>query len=218
MNHISHFVHTLPDTAPKTARGQKTWGKILEAAEYEFGEKGFHEAAITGITQRAGVAMGTFYVHFKSKEEIFRTLIVHMGKLTRSWIGQRVAEAPSRLEAERMGLQAFIEFVRQHKNLYRIVNEAQFVAPEAYRDYYAAFSQAYQRRLDEAVGRGEIEPGNNEHRAWALIGANVFLGQHYGIWDDSVDLQEVTGNVGDLIVNGLSRKNTKKNDNKGDRE
>lgn len=208
MNQLSHFVQTLPDNAPKTARGLKTWVSLLEAAEQEFGEKGFHEAAITGITQRAGVAMGTFYVYFKSKEEIFRALVAHMGKLTRSWIGRRIADAPSRLEAERLGISAFIEFVRQHKDLYRIVNEAQFVAPDAYRDYYNAFEQAYRRGLDEAVARGEIAPGNNEHRAWALIGANVFLGQRFAVWEEETSVDEIAETIGKLIVNGLQPADT----------
>lgn len=203
MNQLSDFVQTLPDNAPKTSRGVKTWVSLLEAAELEFGEKGYHDAAITGITQRAGVAMGTFYVYFKSKEEIFRALVAHMGKLTRSWIGRQVATAGGQLEAERIGVRAFIEFVRQHKNLYRLVNESQFVAPDAYEAYYSDFEHAYRRRLDEAVAKGEIAPGNNEHRAWALIGANVFLGQRFGVWEEETPIDDIAATIGSLIMDGL---------------
>ena len=102
---------------PKTARGRRTREKLLEAAEIEFGEKGFHEAAISGITQRAGVALGTFYVYFESKEEVFRALVSYMGHLTRTSIAEKVADAPDRLSAERQGIEEFIEFVRRHRNL-----------------------------------------------------------------------------------------------------
>lgn len=203
MNQLSYFVQTLPENAPKTARGQKTWIGLLEAAEMEFGEKGYHEAAITGITRRAGVAMGTFYVYFKSKEEIFRALVAHMGKLTRSWIAGRVADADNRLEAEKAGIGAFIEFARAHKNLYRIVNEAQFVTPDAYRAYFGEFAEAYQRRLDEAASGGEIRAGDNEVRAWVLIGASVFLGQRFGVWSEEEDLDRLMETVGDMVFNGL---------------
>jgi len=71
MNQVSSSKKT-----PKTKRGRLTREKILRAAETEFGEKGFHEAAISAITHRAGVALGTFYVYFESKEEIFRALRV----------------------------------------------------------------------------------------------------------------------------------------------
>ena len=46
---------------PRTERGRKTMRAILDAATLEFAEKGFHEASISGITARAGVALGSFY-------------------------------------------------------------------------------------------------------------------------------------------------------------
>ncbi len=204
MNQLSDFVHSLPDGAPKTARGRKTWRKLLDAAEKEFGERGFHEAAINRITENAGVAMGTFYVHFQSKEAIFRALVSHMGHLTRRWIAERVADAPDRLAAERRGLEAFIEFVRQHRDLYRIVNEAQFVTPDAYQEYYSEFAKAYRRRLQEAVEKGEIRPGDDEERAWALIGASVFLGMRFGVWDDARPAKDVAKGAADLFEQGLT--------------
>jgi AcrR family transcriptional regulator len=203
MNQLSDFVHSLSEKAPKTARGWRTWQKLLDSAEKEFGGRGFHEAAINRITENAGVAMGTFYVHFQSKEAIFRALVAYMGHLTRRWIAERVADAPDRLAAERQGLEAFIEFVREHGDLYRIVNEAQFVAPDAYREYYSEFAKAYQRRLEDAVANNEIKPGDDEQRAWALIGASVFLGMRYGVWDDARPASEVAKGAADLFEFGL---------------
>ena len=189
---------------PKTARGQKTQARLLEAAEVEFGERGFHEAAITGITQRAGVALGTFYVYFDSKEEIFRALVAHMGHLTRTFIAERVGATPNRIAAERLGLEAFIEFARRHKNLYRIVMEAQFVAEDAYRDYYTVFADSYCKNLERAAELGQIRGGGEEERAWALIGLNVFLGMRFAVWDDSRPVTAIAQSVGDFIEFGLS--------------
>ena len=52
--------------APRTARGEKTMRKILDAALAEFGEKGFSESSVVSITSRAKVALGTFYTYFDS--------------------------------------------------------------------------------------------------------------------------------------------------------
>ena len=41
--------------APRTARGEKTLRRILDAALAEFGERGFGESSIVGITSRAEV-------------------------------------------------------------------------------------------------------------------------------------------------------------------
>lgn len=198
MNQDSTSVKT-----PKTRRGRKTREKLLAAAEVEFGERGFHDAAISAITQRAGVALGTFYVYFDSKEEVFRALVAHMGELTRKWISERIAESPDRLTAERRGVQAFIEFVRSDANLYKIISEAEFVAEDAYRDYYRSFAEAYRQNLERAGANGEIREGDYEVWAWALIGMSVFVGMRYAEWDDSRPSEEVAAAVADLISRGM---------------
>ena len=190
---------------PKTQRGKNTRNKLLQAAEIEFGEKGFHEAAISGITYRAGVALGTFYTYFDSKEEIFRALVRYMSERTRSWVGERVAEAPDRFAAERLGLEAYIEFVRQHKGLYRIITEAEFVANEAFREHYEGFARAYRANLSKAASRGEIREGDYDTWSWAIIGIDVFLGMRYAEWDESRPAAEIAEIVTDLIANGLKR-------------
>jgi AcrR family transcriptional regulator len=189
---------------PKTERGRRTRNKLLEAAEVEFGEKGFHEAGISGITYRAGVALGTFYTYFESKEEIFRALVRYMSRRTREWVSQGVAGAPDRLTAERMGIEAFIEFARQHKSIYRIITEAEFIAPEEYRDHYEGFSQAYQVNLKTAAQRGEIRAGDYEIWSWSIMGIIVFLGMRHAEWDDSRPAAEIAEVVVDLIAKGIA--------------
>jgi len=203
MNQLSISDHL---KTPKTARGRKTQAKILRAAEIEFGERGFHEASITSITQRAKVALGTFYVYFESKEELFRALVIYMGKLTRATISEKIGDAPDRITAERRGIEAFIEFTRANKNNFRIINEAQFVAEDAYRDYYRVFASAYQDNLIASGEEGEITSGHEEERAWALIGMNVFLGMSYGLWDESKPAKEIADAIGDMIAYGLAGK------------
>ena len=189
---------------PKTARGAKTRSKLLEAAEHEFGEKGYHEAGISGITYRAGVALGTFYTYFESKEEIFRALVKYMSRRTREWIGKRVSEAPDRLAAERLGIEAYIEFARKHKAIYRIMTEAEFVAPQEYRQHYKGFATAYVDNLAKAGEKGEIRNGNYEVWSWAIMGISVFLGMRYADWDDSESLSDIADTVMDLIAKGIS--------------
>lgn len=190
--------------APRTERGRRTLRKVLDAAAIEFGELGFHQAAISGITQRAGVALGTFYTYFDSKEAVFRALVADMGRMTRHFLAEQLRSAPDRLTMEREGVAAFVQFARAHKNLYRIVMESQFVAEDAYRAYYATFAEAYATNLAAAAARGEIRPGVEAYRAWALIGVNVFLGMRFAVWDDSAPIEDITRAVGDFLAHGLS--------------
>ena len=122
-----------PLPAPKTRRGERTRQKILDAAEREIGRKGFAEASISTITAEAAVGQGTFYLYFRSKEDVLRELVLRMGRRLRRHLTLAVADAPSRLEAERRGLRAFLEFVRANPDLYRVVAESQFVDQAVFR-------------------------------------------------------------------------------------
>ena len=48
---------------------------ILRAAEELLAEKGYHEMSMDEIATRVGVAKGTVYLHFPSKDELLFTLI-----------------------------------------------------------------------------------------------------------------------------------------------
>lgn len=191
---------------PKTARGRRTREKLLSAAEAEFGERGFHAVGIGDITRRAGVALGTFYVYFESKEEIYRDLVAYLSHRVRSWVGERVAGVSDRLTAERMGLEAFLEFTRQHPGLYRIISEAEFVANDAFVDHYMGFARAYRENLEKAGQRGDIREGDYEVWSWAIMGMMMFLGLRFADWDDATPPAEVAAKVQDLIANGIGRK------------
>jgi hypothetical protein len=68
---------------------------LLNAAAEEFGEKGFHDAAISQITARAGVATGSFYVYFDSKEAIFQALVRDLSGQVKDFVGPSIAAAPT---------------------------------------------------------------------------------------------------------------------------
>jgi len=54
---------------------QSTGDKLIIAAIKVFSEKGFFNTKVSDIVQEAGVAQGTFYLYFKSKEEIFYKIV-----------------------------------------------------------------------------------------------------------------------------------------------
>ena len=193
----------LGEKTPKTARGRRTLRKILDAAELEFGARGFHEASVASITGNAGVAQGTFYIYFESKEQLFGALVADLGVRLRSYLHEAVDGAGSRIDAERRGLRSFIEFVREHGNLYRIVMECQFVDPEAFRAYFMDFADAYEEGLDRAVADGEVRAGETEGRSWALMGISLFAGLRYGIWEPERDVDPLVDSITDMIERGL---------------
>lgn len=192
-----------PSAKPRTQRGQETRAAILRAAEAVIGEIGYAAASIADITRRAGIAQGTFYIYFQSKDEVFRELVMQMGKLTRSYLAEAVAEARDRLTAEKQGLRAYLAFVAERPTIYNIVLEARFVAPDAYRAYYSVFARGYAQNLSSAAREGEVRPGDAEVRAWALMGMATTLGERFALWEPDADLDKVVNEAFDMLEHGL---------------
>lgn len=192
--------------APRTERGRRTLRALLDAAAAEFGDKGFHEGSISGITRRAGVALGSFYTYFDSKDAIFRALVRDMSDQVRDRVAPAIRAAPDQLSAERAGLLSFLEFVREHQEIYRIIDEAEFVDPDSFRTHYASTAERIEARLKAAAGRGEVRDDVSEVHAWAIMGMNVFLGLRYGVWDTGETPDAVADAAADLLREGLVRR------------
>ena len=191
--------------APRTARGQKTLRKILDAALGEFGEKGFSDSSIVGITTRAEVALGTFYTYFDSKEAVFAALVGDMSGRVRDHVAPVLDQARDGLDGERLALEAYLDFVAGHKEVYRIIDEAEFVDPAGFRAHYQTTAARIAARLQAAAQRGEIGAGDEfatEVRAWALMGMNVFLGLRFGVWGDEPPAA-VAAEINALLRHGL---------------
>ncbi len=64
-----------PDQEPPRRKKQKdARDRILQSALDEFSEKGYHATTIDSIAERAGMAKGTVYRYFKTKESLFNAL------------------------------------------------------------------------------------------------------------------------------------------------
>jgi AcrR family transcriptional regulator len=189
---------------PRTERGRRTLRAILDAAAEEFGEKGFHEGSISGITRRAGVALGSFYTYFDSKDAVFRALVRDMSEQVKEHVGPAIRAAQGQIEAERAGLLHFIKFARSHKEIYRIIDEAEFVDPESFRMHYATTAERIHARLSAAAARGEVRGDISEIHAWAIMGMNVFLGLRYSVWDEGEDPEAIADTIASMLARGIA--------------
>lgn len=187
---------------PRTERGRRTLRKLLDAAAEEFGEKGFHDASVSSITRRAGVALGSFYTYFDSKDALFRALVADMSEKVRTSARSALHDGMGALEIERAALAAFLRFAAEHKEVYRIIDEAEFVDPASYRQHYETIAARIADRLAAGTASGEFREGLGELEAWALMGMNVFVGLRYVVWGGG---DAPAGMAPDAVAAGVNR-------------
>lgn len=190
---------------PLTKRGEATRRRLLEAAESVFADLGYHEASIVKITEHAGVALGTFYLYFDSKQTIFEALVIDLNRRVRHSMSEAMAAANNRIEAERLGFEGFFRFTAAHPALYRVVREAEFVSPETLRLHYERIVEGYRAGLRTAQQEGDIDPAlDPEVAAWALMGAGELIGMRYLLWERDADGRPPE-KIDPFVIDGMTR-------------
>jgi len=166
-------------------KGARTRRRLLEAAEEVFADLGYHDASIVRITEAAGVAQGTFYLYFSSKQAIFDELVEDLNRRLRHEISQTAAPGGSRLEVERLGFEGFFAFTAAHPALYRVIRQAEFVSPRMLRLHYERLAEGYIEGLRAASSRGEVDIADPVVTAWALMAVGEMIGMRWILWGDT---------------------------------
>ena len=70
--------------------------------------------------------------------------------------GRPSGQRKDSLDGERRALEAFLRFARDHRDIYRIIDEFEFVEPAVYREHYETTATRIAARLMAARDKGEI--------------------------------------------------------------
>jgi AcrR family transcriptional regulator len=109
-----------------------------------------------------------------------------------------------RIDVERAGLRAFFSFAAQHRRLYRIVGQAEFVDEEVFRRYHERLAEGYVRGLERAMADGQVKKLDPEVLAYALMGMADFLGMRWVLWEEGADVERVVDTVLELLRAGIA--------------
>lgn len=99
----------------------KTKRKIFETAMQLFADKGYEATSIEEITATVGVAKGTLYYHFSSKEEIFNFLVEEGMKLLKNSIQIKTDKVSSYIDKIRAIILIQIKVIVKYESLITII-------------------------------------------------------------------------------------------------
>lgn len=140
----------------KQVKSAMTREALLAAAASVVGEHGYLGASVARITEAAGLATGTFYLHFSSRQALFDELMPDIGKRMIEFIGERIKGTRHIFDVEEKGLRAFFEFLSANPGIYRILNEAEFEAPKAYAKHFKILTRHYRDSIRRAIRDSQI--------------------------------------------------------------
>ena len=151
-----------PRPGSRAAKAAARRDAILMAALDEFSAKGFASARLDDVAQRAGVAKGTIYLHFRDKEALFQelirsTLVPLVGML--ETVGE--IDLPTRTIVERI-VDVFVDevFGTRRKDVIRLIvaEGPRFpqIAEFHYREVVSRAITALRGLMRRAIERGEL--------------------------------------------------------------
>lgn len=103
---------------------EETARAVLSAAEQVFAEEGFFAASMARIAERAGVAVGTLYNHFKDREALLGALLDRRSDELLEELDRRLALYAKEPFAEQ--LRAFVGALFEHFEAHRALLHSSF--------------------------------------------------------------------------------------------
>jgi len=133
MSNIAYFPKPHVDQRPGKRERTKTANRqaILDAAREVFGELGYDAATVRDIIRRTGLASGTFYNYYKSKEEVFDALADDGARRFRPLLRAESEKATDFESFVRGAILAYFNFVATEQESWRINRPAGEQIPHA---------------------------------------------------------------------------------------
>lgn len=166
----------------RAERNEATKRRLFDAATKVVGKYGYAEASISRITALAGVAQGTFYNYFGSRQELLDQLLPTIGLDLLKFIRARTLDMAPGAQREVAGFRMFFDFLLEVPEFQRILNEAEFFAPTGYQKHLENIAKPFVQLLRQARGNGDIVDYSDEEfeaLVHMFMGARGYLSLRY---------------------------------------
>ena len=181
--------------------------KLLTASEELFAKNGFYGTSISDICKHAGTAVGTFYIYFETKTDVYKYLMETYQRAIKDLLAESIKSCKTRYDKEREGIKCFIKFAVTTPNVYNIIWGSLSIDRQLFVDYYESFAESYSRSLHKDE---DVSHEDTESIAYMLMGISNFLGlkaMFTNMSDDEID-EMVDKTIMPAITNGILKSTT----------
>ncbi|MFQ5708301.1 MAG: TetR/AcrR family transcriptional regulator [bacterium] len=184
--------------------------KIRKAAVRVFAQKGFYNAKVNEIAKKAGVADGTIYLYFKSKDEILISIFEEeMGKFIGK-VQEKIHSETDAVEKLRAFIRTHLQFVKKNPKLAQVLQLELRQSNKFIKEYKGTKLKEYLNIIGELVEEGQaqgllrrdIHPGLAKR---ALFGALDEIATHWVLLRNGrYDLDKSADQVAELFIRGIA--------------
>ncbi len=186
----------------------KTKRKIFETAMQLFADKGYEATSIEEITATVGVAKGTLYYHFSSKEEIFNFLVEEGMKLLKNSIQIKTDKVSSYIDKIRAIILIQIKVIVKYESLITIILSQMWGKEERNkrsRQYVFEYLNIVEKIVREGIEKGEIIDRDPE-----VIASEIFsLTSSCLIFklktENNLDIQSMYKEIEKIAISGIMK-------------
>jgi TetR/AcrR family fatty acid metabolism transcriptional regulator len=197
-------------TAPLPRSGGDKRERILDAAVHVFAHKGFWSSKISEIAREAGVADGTIYLYFKSKDDLLISLFEDRMERVNETLAAAMASSDNAADKLRRFVETHLELVSANRDQAEVLTVELRQSSKFIKEYanpkFGDFLKLLASVIEEGQRKGELNRNIRPHlAARALFGAVDEL----SLWwvlrgDPREDLTRAAGEIVEMILNGMA--------------
>jgi TetR/AcrR family transcriptional regulator, fatty acid metabolism regulator protein len=200
--------------APKPAPARDKRNRILDAAEEVFARRGFYNARVAEIAREAGVADGTIYLYFKSKDDLLISLFESRMERVLGELEAALPEVGGAGEKLRAFIAAYMRLIRDTPQVAEVLTVELRQSSKFMKQYpnprFGEFLKLLAGIIGDGQRAGEIDPD-----VPAPIAARAIFGMIDELalaWllggRDKFDIVRAADWVGAITLRGLERRNS----------
>lgn len=200
---------TVHSPEPAKAGGDKR-ERILDAAEHVFAEHGFFAARVSEIAKRAGVADGTIYLYFKSKDDLLISLFESRMERVNAALAEAIAPIARPIDKLRTFIRAYLTLVAEQPSVAEVLTVELRQSSKFMKEYSNPRFAEFLRQLAAVIADGQAA-GELDASVPAPLAARAI----FGVLDElalswllqrgeKFDIVRAADWVGGLLIHGLA--------------
>jgi TetR/AcrR family fatty acid metabolism transcriptional regulator len=184
--------------------------RILDAAVRVFARKGFHATRVSEVAKAAGVADGTIYLYFESKDHLLVSLFEHRVERLLAYLEAELPRAPSAAHRLQRIIELQLGLLEGERDLAEVVTVILRQSTKLMKEYAAPKFNAYldviARVIAEGQAAGELRDDVSPHlAARAVFGALDGITMTWALGKaDHGGLVRAAGQLVEIVLRGLT--------------